>query len=106
MRGLCEDGHSHQAFMKQNCQKECEDARNYDPNGGEPPPFDLFVLIILGGFGYLAYYLVKMTIVKDAEKSSTVASKTLGMTVKSQTVGPGKPNRSAMQMHKRSAKKT
>ena len=105
MSGLCEDGNSHVAFMKQNCPSECEAALNFDPDAGKPPPADFWLILIVGGFGALAYHVLKQTVASDAETNSTVASKTLGRSVASQEVGPGKPNRSAMGMHVRSAKR-
>ena len=98
MSGMCEDGNAHVAFMKQNCPSECEAALSVDPNAGTPPPADIWLILIIGGFGALAFHAIKRSVASDAEKNSTVKSKTLGIT---EGVGPGKMNRSAMNMQVR-----
>ena len=101
MSGVCEGPHAE--YMRQFCAEECRLAKERDPNAGKPPPADIWLWIIVAGFAYLAIHVVKRTIQADGEVSHQVAKKTLGI---DRGVGPGKPNRSALQLQKRSAKKS
>ena len=103
MMNYCDEGHAHATFMKQSCPEACKLAAERDPNDGKPPPADVFVWLLVCGFGYVVFYAVRRAIAADGEVSSVVASKSLGVV---KTVGPGKPNKSAMGAQKRSAKKT
>ena len=86
IQGLCDPASAHVVFMNQNCAKECELQRNRDPNAGMPPPADLFVVLLVAGFGYLAVQMVRRTMAADSSKSLEV-QKTLGV---ERGVGPGK----------------
>ena len=88
--------------MRQNCADACEKAANYDPNDAEAPPFDIWVVLLLGGFGAALVYAVRGAIQRDGELSHTVRRKTLAEGI---DVGPGKPNKSAQGAKQRSAKK-
>ena len=103
MQGLCDEGSSHVAYMKLHCAEQCEMAAQRDPDAGKPPPADIWVFLIVGAFGYGAFYAVRRTIQTDGEMSSVVAKKTLGKEV---AIGPGKQNKSALQKQVRSAKKS
>ena len=67
------------------------------------PPFDFGVLLLLCGFGAAVVYGVKYAIQRDGSLSKDVAQKMLGEEKK---IGAGKPNKSALGLKKRSAKKT
>jgi hypothetical protein len=103
MQGLCDEGSSHVTYMKLHCAEQCEMAAQRDPDAGKPPPADIWLWLIVGGFGYGAFYAVRRTIQTDGELSSVVAKKTLG---KEKGVGPGKQNKAALHKQVRSAKKT
>ena len=103
MQGLCDEGSAHQTYMKQNCPEQCEMAAQRDPDAGKPPPADIWLWLIVGAFGYGAFYAVRHTIQADGVRNSIVAKKTLG---KEDKVGPGKQNKSALNKQVRSAKKS
>ena len=100
MMGFCKETHTHAAFMHANCADACEKAARMGE--AKPPPFDLWVVLLVGGFGTLVLYAARAAIARDGALSATVQRKTLGI---QKGVGPGKPNRSAMHKQVRSAKK-
>lgn len=55
--GYCDAGHSHESFMKGNCASACEAASRRGE--AKAPPFDIFVLILLAGFGYAVYHAAR-----------------------------------------------
>ena len=82
------------------CADACEKA---DAMGkAEAPPFDIFVVLLLIGFGASVLYAVKYAIQKDGALSGDVRQRMLG---EQKVVGPGKQNKSALGEKKRSAKK-
>merc|ERR1712094_157038 len=97
MMGYCAETHTHGAFMRSSCAEACEKA---DKMGdAKAPPFDFFVILLLGGFGYALVSAVRYAIQRDCQLSKDVQRSTLGVSKK---VGPGKPNRSALGEKKRS----
>ena len=101
MMGYCAATHTHAAYMHASCADACEKAALRGE--AKAPPFDIWVLLLLCSFGALVLYAVKAAVERDGALSGVVKRHTLGV---GEEVGPGKPNRSAMRMHKRSAKKT
>jgi len=92
LQGLCEEGNAHVAFMKLNCAEACEAEASRDPNAGLPPPAHWSMILIIAGFGYLAFYAVQQTIAKDSEQSLGI-KKALGI---ASGIGEGKLNKSAV----------
>jgi hypothetical protein len=102
MMGLCDEGSAHVAYMKLNCADACEKAASIDLNAGIPPPVDLWLVVVVAAFGYVVFYVVRRSIASDAKDNHTIKRKMLGV---GHSVGPGKQNRSALHLQKRSAKK-
>lgn len=102
--GYCAETHTHAAFMQANCREECDKAAQMGE--ATAPPFDIWVILLLGGFGALVTYAAKAAIARDGKISGDVKRRTLK---EEHEVGSGdrmkKANRSALGMQKRSAKK-
>merc|ERR1719331_2803795 len=90
MMGFCKEDHAHAAYMHSSCADACEKAALMGE--AEAPPFDIWVVLILIGFGFGVTYAVRYAIQKDGSISGTVSKKTLGV---EKGVGAGKYNRSA-----------
>ena len=103
MQGLCDEGSAHQTYMKQNCPEQCEMAAQRDLMRASHLQRTSGSWLIVGAFGYGAFYAVRHTIQADGVRNSIVAKKTLG---KEDKVGPGKQNKSALNKQVRSAKKS
>ena len=86
--------------MHASCADACEKAQQMGE--AKAPPFDIFVILLLCGFGYAVVHGVKYAISRDGAMSKEVSRHTLGQV---KGVGPGKYNRSAKGEKVRSAKK-
>ena len=102
MMGYCAEGHAHATFMRSSCADACEKAAQMGEK--KAPPFDIWVLLLLGGFGYAVVYAVKHAVQRDGMLSEQVSRHTLGRT-KGIGEGAKKANRGAKGEKVRSAKK-